>query len=77
MPNSIALASPCRLVSGKNRIAVVKIAGSIEGDAIGAGAGVDRLEPSGHGAMGWVAGEWWRNDTFFGSQENARSTLFP
>ena len=52
MPNSITLTSSCGLVSGKDRVAVVKIAGSIEGDAIGAGTSVDRLEPSGHGAIG-------------------------
>ena len=59
MPHSIALASPRRLVSRKNGVAVVKICCAIEGDAIGAGAGVDRLEPWGHGGgvNGMVGGE--------------------
>ena len=56
MPYSIALASPCCLVSGKNSIAVVKIICAIEGDPIGAGAGVDRLEPRGHGSLGFGEG---------------------
>lgn len=73
MPNSIALASPRRLVSRENSVAVVEISCSIEGDAIGAGAGVKRLEPRGHGSLG-LSGSIL---PLFDDQKNARSPAFP